>query len=679
MVERMQNGTGLSNEHNAAARVGRGGTHTMVFHGAWQFHEFVRLITLEEHARLDSENMELRGRVEGLAAEVQTTMAENQRLIDENQRLAAENQRLYEAAHLGCETSGIPPSKDWKRNGVDEGPAQAGGPDGTDCGQGGGGAREQPGSITGYLNGNPGGAKKRGGQRNHPAAFMHIAGAQEREPVAHYPDKCAACPHLGRCIEEGRFRKAGTSHVYDIEITATHTEHIIYEATECMDDGHAAGGGSPGAIAPQRYGTNVQLLVIAWHHFFHGSYVRIGVAAKELLGLSLGGGTANAIVQRASAGILGCGFIDAVRFFILLYVGVLGVDETSARVGGRNAWVHTSAADGATLLVAHWRRGFEGTVSAGVLQFYVRRLISDCWASYFNEAFKAVHAICCGHIMRELVAAAYFRCQAWAVRMFDLLLEIYESKREAVGRGEGCLPQDYIMAARARYRQIVADGYSENAGVAGGKTYSLLTRLDKLEDAAIAFAVDFSVDFTNNASEISLRSLKVALNVIGQFKTMPGLSDYCIIQSFMDTSRKQGRNPYDMLRVLLSGGDVIEAVFGEAKSAPIKRMIRLTDALACGDEDAAAAVKEEMGQLLTDELISAASFGRFGICDAPPSEAKNSHPSVPKDKMQAAREKLNIKNTTPTTASRLIDFQNNSTGGMPNNDNQKARASPKTA
>jgi hypothetical protein len=222
--------------------------------------------------------------------------------------------------------------------------------------------------------------------------------------------------------------------------------------------------------------------------------------------------------------------------------------------------------------------------------------------------------------------------------MFDLLIEIYSAKRDAVERKEKSLPQEYLDDIRARYRQIVADGFNENAGETKGKTIALLERLKNLEDAAISFAVDFSVDFTNNNSEISLRDLKIMLRVIGQFKTLLGLEDYCIAQSFFDTSRKQGRNPYDMMRVLLTGGDIIEAVFGVDKAAQIKPMLRLTNAIAAGDTYEKNAALAEMPTPPTKELLEAASYGPFKPYNEPPPEKKNSSPAVPKDKMKAARE-----------------------------------------
>jgi len=576
--------------------------------------------------------------------------AKNADLSNRCQELKAENQKLYERLHLGSDTSSIPSSKGWKGNNI---PKETGETVDPDAGQGGNGTNETPISVSGYINGKTGGKRPPGGQKNHAPAFMHIDDVREGEPVLHYPEKCAGCPRIDQCIEEGRFQKRTTTHGYDIEVIRIHRVHILFEATECANNGGQVKGDFPGVIGTQYYEMNVQLHIITWHHIFHGSYDRIGLAAKELLGLSLSAGTANAIVQRVSAKILGSGFMDAIRFYILLFEMVLGVDETSACVNGMNAWVHTAVTANVTLLTAHWCRGYEGIIYAGVLQFYIQTIISDCWVPYFNEHFKFKHALCDGHILRELVAAAYFRQQGWAIEMFDLLLETLNKKRGAVAQGEKGLPQEYIEDVRTRYQRIVADGFNENAGATKGKTLSLLERLRNLEDAVLAFAVDFNVDFTNNASEQSLRNLKVALRVMGQFKTMPGLADYCIIQSFMDTCRKQGHNPFDMLRILLSGGDIIEAVFGPEKAVPIKQMIKLTDIIATGDSIEIEDAMAEIPLSLTEELSAAASYGRLKVYDGPPPEKKNSSSTVPKDKMQAAREAnlhKNLDDAAPTPA-----------------------------
>jgi transposase len=514
-----------------------------------------------------------------LLVEVFKLRAENGALHNKIHQLEHDCQKYYEQAHLGSDTSGISPNKDWKKCNAPRDTAETPGFAGDQEHNEG---RETPISVTGYIK-KQGGKKQPGGQKNHPPSFLKINGAQEREPVFHYPGKCVHCPNIERCKEEGRLRKFATSHGYDTEIIIVHRVHLQYEASNCLNDGKQFRENFPQIIGARYYEENIQLHVITWHHIFHGSYDRIDLVAKDLFGISLSAGTAHNIIQRDSAKILAGGFMDAIRFYVLLFEKVAGADETSANVAGITAWVHTVATDNVTLLSPHWRRGYEGAIHAGVLQFFTGTLISDCWSAYFKEIFVCRHSICDGHILRELVAAAYFRSQSWAIRMFDFLMETLTDKEETVGRGENALPQTYLDKARENYRQIVSDGFNEIAGVTSGKTYSLLNRLKKLEDAALEFAVDFNVGFTNNVSERSLRNLKVALRVAGQFKTMQGLWDYCIFQSFIDTCRKLGHNPLYMLRIALAGGNIIEAAFDDDKAVILKLMVKLANAYSMDD------------------------------------------------------------------------------------------------
>jgi len=593
---------------------------------------------LQENSLLKVENSSLRVENSSLKMDLYD-------LRDKYAELKNERDKLFEQANLGCDTSGIPSSKDWKKGGAAQYETDKSDMGIIDENKGG---KETPITVTDAINGN-GEKKRRGGQINHTPAFMAFTVEKEGEPVRHFPRKCVDCIHREQCVDAGNLKKFFTGHGYDIEVIRVHREHQEFEATCCPQDGRQIHEDFPEVIGAKFYEINVQLYVLTGHHILHGSYDRIALAAKELLGLSMSAGTANAMIQRVGARILSSGFMDAIRFFILLYEKVLGVDETSANVGGRNAWVYTAVTDNVTLLTAHWSRGYEGVTFSGILQFYIYTLISDCWAAYFNAKILCGHAVCNGHILRELVAAAYFRSQAWAISMFDLLIEILSEKNKAAERGETSLAAEYIENIRSRYRQYIDDGYRDNPGVTKGKTISLLDRLNKYEDAVLAFAVDFNVHFTNNASEISLRNLKVALRVIGQFKTMTGLWDYCVIQSFMDTCRKQGHNPFDMFRVLLSGGDVIETVFGSEKAAEIKQMINLTDAIAAGDDIKKNEIIAGLPFELSDELLGAASYGRIHHCGTCPPPEKPYSFDPQKEKLKSARIIAELKSRSKTS------------------------------
>jgi hypothetical protein len=92
-----------------------------------------------------------------------------------------------------------------------------------------------------------------------------------------------------------------------------------------------------------------------------------------------------------------------------------------------------------------------------------------------------------------------------------------------------------------------------------------------------------------------------------------------------------------MMRVLVSGGDIIEAVFGMDKAVRLKQMIKLSDASAAGGSSMLDVAFANSELPLTEELAAAASYGRLRVCSDPPPEIKPSSSTVPKDKMQYAR------------------------------------------
>ena len=121
----------------------------------------------------------------------------------------------------------------------------------------------------------------------------------------------------------------------------------------------------------------------------------------------------------------------------------------------------------------------------------------------------------------------------------------------------------------------------------------------------------------------------------------------------MDTCRKQGRNPIDMLRLLLAGGDVIEAVFGCEKARAIKHMIGLADIADAPGALELECISPQAPVELTGKLLAAAAFGRLKALEDPPPE-KTASSTAPKDKMQAAREKMSLRKKLISVFSKVL-------------------------
>jgi Transposase IS66 family len=71
----------------------------------------------------------------------------------------------------------------------------------------------------------------------------------------------------------------------------------------------------------------------------------------------------------------------------------------------------------------------------------------------------------------------------------------------------------------------------------------------------LRFATDLSVPFTNNEAERSCRPVKVQQRTSGGcWRTLQGLTDFAIVQSYLDTATKWGLDKLDALHRLFTTG-----------------------------------------------------------------------------------------------------------------------------
>ena len=71
----------------------------------------------------------------------------------------------------------------------------------------------------------------------------------------------------------------------------------------------------------------------------------------------------------------------------------------------------------------------------------------------------------------------------------------------------------------------------------------------------LRFATDLSVPFTNNEAERSCRPVKVQQRTSGGcWRTLAGLTNFAIVQSYLDTATKWGLDKLDALHQLFTTG-----------------------------------------------------------------------------------------------------------------------------
>ncbi|MEU8952561.1 transposase [Streptomyces sp. NPDC048489] len=87
---------------------------------------------------------------------------------------------------------------------------------------------------------------------------------------------------------------------------------------------------------------------------------------------------------------------------------------------------------------------------------------------------------------------------------------------------------------------------------------TLARRFEEHRDGIVRFTTDLAVPFTNNQAERDVRPAKVQQRSSGGcWRTLQGLADFAIVQSYLSTAAKWGISRYDALKRLFTTGALI--------------------------------------------------------------------------------------------------------------------------
>src|SRR6266511_4246468 len=266
-------------------------------------------------------------------------------------------------------------------------------------------------------------------------------------------------------------------------------------------------------------------------------------------------------VRARAAGRLGP-FMDRVRV-LLREARVLYADETPARTAGHLHYVHVACTEFLTAMHTGGRSAED--IDAGqVLSGYTGVIVRDGYAGYQHLA-DALHAWCGAHSLRDL-RAVYEPDpdgQVWARSMADLLIDANKMATAARAAGKARLSDQQLAEITAWYRGAVAKGIADNQGKrtkSGKDGLRLARRFRDHQDMILRFATDLTVGFTSNQAERDVRPVKVQQRTSGGcWRTLEGLADFAIVQSYLSTAAKWGIDQLDALHQLFTTGPWLPA------------------------------------------------------------------------------------------------------------------------
>ncbi len=333
------------------------------------------------------------------------------------------------------------------------------------------------------------------------------------------------------------------------------------QAKECARCGAVTEGAAPAHVTGRaQYGPVVHAetaLAVCAHHLPAARAARLLAA---LTGVNVSAGFAAGVRGKAAARL--GPFMDRVRV-LLRSAGVLYADETPARAAGHLHYVHVACTEFLTAMHTGGRSADD--IDAGaILPGYAGTIVRDGYAGYTHLA-GALHAWCGAHGLRDLRDLYHFdpQGQVWARSMADLLIHASSSAAAARAAGHARLSDTALAEISAWYRGAVAKGITDNQhkrSQAGKDGRRLARRFRDHQDMILRFTTDLAIGFTSNQAERDVRPVKVQMRTSGGcWRTLEGLADFAIVQSYMSTAAKWGIDALDALTQLFTDGPWLPA------------------------------------------------------------------------------------------------------------------------
>ena len=376
------------------------------------------------------------------------------------------------------------------------------------------------------------------------------------------PDQIMVCAPAacGRCgADLAGAPVTGTQKLQEFEIAPPPpprvTEYQV-QGRACGRCGAVSAGQAPAWITGRaQYGPEAHARAA---NLASAQHIPVGRAAQlmgDMTGLRVSAGWM-AGVRHKAAGKLDP-FMDHVRG-LLRQAGVLYADETPARAAGHLEYVHVACTEFLTAMHTGGRSAAD-IDAGGILDGYGGTIVRDGYAGY-SHLTDALHAWCGAHNLRDLRDLYTFdpAGQVWARSMADLLIHANAAATAARASGQPQLSGEQLAQISAWYRGAVAKGITDNQhrrSKTGKDGRRLARRFRDNQDMILRFATDLTVGFTSNQAERDVRPVEIQQRTSGGcWRTLDGLADFAIVQSYLSTAAKWGISKLDALRQLFTTG-----------------------------------------------------------------------------------------------------------------------------
>jgi len=175
----------------------------------------------------------------------------------------------------------------------------------------------------------------------------------------------------------------------------------------------------------------------------------------------------------------------------------------------------------------------------------------------YNKDYSYGNAECNAHLLRDLKKVQDNLGHGWARDLAKLLTDTNRLREELISQNVSGFNPAKLSEFFDHFNNIMINAYRENEE-ANSRYYAkdeetLILRILDYKNEYLAWVVDFSLPFTNNLSERSLRGAKSKMKISGQFQNIKTASYYADIKSYIETCYRHGINEFYALHRLCRG------------------------------------------------------------------------------------------------------------------------------
>lgn len=292
----------------------------------------------------------------------------------------------------------------------------------------------------------------------------------------------------------------------------------------------------PEQLAPgSPFGDSIAALVTTLRYSHAISYERMGQLMREVFGLELSEGAIANLLLRVKGQLSTTvnGIVTRLR-----QARIVGSDETSARVNGKNQWEWTFQNDEICLHVIRPSRGKD--VIAEVLAGHC----PEVWISELYSAQKTHPApewqVCLAHQLRDCQYGIEAGDDIFSPRMKRMLLWAIAVRRRWDSLAASTQYQ-YRCRLDRQLAEVLALTPTQNDGI------RLQNRYRNLRENLFLFLEDTTIPPTNNASEQALRLSVIFRKVTNGFRSDWGRDLFAEVRSIVNTGKRQGLSAFQAI------------------------------------------------------------------------------------------------------------------------------------